>query len=144
MCNYAPLSVARCQGRLTVRGYSKGAVMKTRMRVISGSVAVGATLILTGTAANAMTLGGTASHVASIQSVAGPDNDNGNGNCGNNCGGGSGGGWGNGNGCGNNCGGNGCGNYCGGGGGGGNGCGNYNCSPPPTKKPCPTPTPTPC
>src|ERR1700683_96576 len=120
MCNYAPLSVARCQGRLTVRGYSKGAVMKTRMRVISGSVAVGATLILTGTAANAMTLGGTPSHVAGIQSVAGPENDNGNGNCGNNCGG------------------NGCGSYCGGGGGGG--CGNYNCRPSPTPTPCKTTT----
>jgi hypothetical protein len=89
--------------------------MNTRIRVISGSVVVGATLILTGTAAQAMTLSGTVSH-----SPARP----GGGDCGSNdCW--SGGGWGNGGG------GNGCGYNCGG------GCGSYECSSaPPSSPPC--------
>jgi hypothetical protein len=107
--------------------------MRTRIRVISGCAAVGATLLLTGTAANAMTLGEHASHVASVQHVTGLGKNDGGG-CGSNCCGGNGNG-GSGNGCGNTWNGNNW-NNCSG------GC-SRNCMPTPTKTPCPTPTP-PC
>jgi hypothetical protein len=131
--------------------------MKKRVRVLLASVAVGGTLLLTGTAAHAATPatpGVATGHAASTEHIARPGSEDGNCNCGGS-GGRGGGGGGGGNGWGS--GGSGCGSNCGGGGGGcGYNCGGGNgyCPPgdqwssnggcvPPAKKPCPTPTPTP-